>query len=220
MGSPTGLAAVNIAPYEGLIFTTARKFAGMAGMEEEDMRQELRLKAAQSIIAFDKKRSDHSETKISVKNFVFGCLTNRVTDLRKAQCRKLNHGVGIRYIEDFGDIAPNTSVNFGISAESSLAGEHNRFDLKYFHVDHDQVFGRIDEGEIVLPTDLTETERSVMLLLTLDMTRTEIAVRLGITRPEAFKCVESLREKFHDWDPRSRPDDCSVVKLADIAVAA
>jgi DNA-directed RNA polymerase specialized sigma24 family protein len=206
------MAAVDISPYEGLIFTTARKFAGMCGMEEEDCRQELRLKAAQALVAYRSSRS-----KLSVKNFVFGCLTNRVTDLRKSHCRKLNYGIGIRHIEDFKNAKTSQVGNHGVT---SFAEGHDKFEMRYFHVDHDEVFGKVDEGLFVLPATLTDLERSVLLLLTLDMTRTEIAMRLQITRAEAFDCVEQLKVKFSDWDPGSRPNDSSTVKLTDIPIAA
>jgi DNA-directed RNA polymerase specialized sigma24 family protein len=214
MSTTPGMAAVDISPYEGLIFTTAKKFAGMAGMEEEDMRQELRLKVAQSLVAYSKKRSN-----LSVKNFVFGCMTNRVTDLRKAHCRKLNYGIGIRHIEDFKDHNAR-GVREKIGGQESTHNETNRFDFRYFHVDHEEIYGKIDEGLFVLPATLNDLDRSVLLLLTLDMTRTEIAMRLGITRAEAFKCVEGLKEKFRDWEPGSQPNDSSTVKLTDIPIAA
>jgi DNA-directed RNA polymerase specialized sigma24 family protein len=200
------MAAVDIAPYEGLIFQTARKFAGMAGMEEEDMRQELRLKAAQALVAFDVGRS-----KLPIKNYVFGCLTNRVTDLRKSHCRKLSYGIGMRYIEDFGD--------YGHSAAGD-AGDKSKFDFRYFHIDHDEVFGKIEEGSFVLPASLTDLERSVLLLLTMEMTPSEIAIRLGIKRAEAAAAIQRLKDKFADWAPGRQPNDSSVVDLQDISVAA
>lgn len=212
MNSPPGMASVDIEPYEGLIFTTARKFAGMAGMEEEDMRQELRLKAAQALVAYSSKRS-----KLPVKNFVFGCLTNRVTDLRKAHIRRLKHGVAIRHIEDFKD---DHGRALGFDGASNERGSSDRFEFRYFHLDHDEVFGKVDEGLFVLPATLTEQERSTLLLLTLDMTATEIGMRLGITRAEAFALVQRLRDKFADWDPGSLPNDSCTVKLTDIPIAA
>lgn len=202
MGTTAGMAAVDIRPYEGLIFKTAQKFAGMVGMEEEDMRQELRLKTAQALLAYD------NRSKLPVKAFVFGCLTNRVKTLQRGHCRKLQYGIGMRYIEDFQD------RNIGPYDQGS------RFDFKYFHVDHDEVFGKIEDGQFVLPATVTEQERSVLLLLTLDMTPSEISMRLGIRRAETAACVQRLKEKFSDWDPRSQPNDSSSVSLGDIAVAA
>lgn len=208
MNSPPGMASVDIEPYEGLIFTTARKFAGMAGMEEEDMRQELRLKAAQALVAFRSSRS-----KLPVKNFVFGCITNRVTDLRKAHCRRLAYGIGMRHIEDFKSHSNGSKKDWD-------ASDSSRFEFRWFHLDHDEVFGKVDEGLFVLPATLTEQERSTLLLLTLDMTATEIGMRLGITRAEAFALVQRLRDKFADWDPGSLPNDSCTVKLTDIPIAA
>jgi RNA polymerase sigma factor (sigma-70 family) len=201
--SNSSLSAVELEPYEGLIFTTARRFATRCGMEEEDLRQELRLKAAQAVVKYDSSRSRQP-----LANWVFSLIVNRVTDLRRTHMRQR---LSVGHIEDFR----------GHSSDGSDM-DLSQFELRYFHLDHDTVYGRIDEGGFVMPATLTERETNVLRLLLLDYSKVEAAKILGLTDWMVYEAVERLREKLSDWHPTSQPDNCSVVGLhgAELPVAA
>jgi hypothetical protein len=63
------LADVDIAPYEGLIHSTAVRYVGFLDDDLDDIKQLLRIKVAQALVAFDPTRGEKP-----TENFVFSCV--------------------------------------------------------------------------------------------------------------------------------------------------
>lgn len=171
------LADVDIAGYEGLIFTTARRYEGlMDDLDLEDIQQLLRLKVAQALTRYDPSRSSLDE-----ERFVFGVIRNRVKDMLKSQGR-LNEarGGGPLYIED------------------QAAG----FEQDRLSVSAEQVFAPVDE-ELRLPSTLTAFERRIIecWLLDEEMSQAAIARRLRASRQLVREGQAAIRSKMADWRP-------------------
>ncbi len=176
---------VDLEPFEGLIFSTAQRYAPYLDEELDDIRQILRLKVWQALLAFERKRvrryaGDLEEAR---KSFVFSCVKNRVKDLLKEQSRlnKRRNGTAL-HIEDMTD-------------------DLGSFEGKYMAVE-DVELHELIEGSVELPSSLTDLERAlVQVLLTGDHTREEIALQLGIGRKRAGRLHHSVQEKLADWAP-------------------
>lgn len=200
MGERASMASVDIKPYEGLVHKTAQMWAWAVGMEEEDLRQEIRLKVAQGLIAYNASRS-----KLPLKNYIFGIVRNRITDLQKAQCRRANYGLTFTHIEAYAD-------NSEYSAD--------RLEFEYLtRTDHDQTYSQVDDV-FELPATLTAQERCIVVLMGQEMRPSEIALRLGLASVEASRAIKVIKEKLADWRPTKVdviPDDSS---LPVVAVAA
>jgi RNA polymerase sigma factor (sigma-70 family) len=170
------LADVDITPYEGLVFSTARRYESLVDHDLEDIQQLLRLKVAQALVAFDSSR-----TKLPKERFVFACVRNRVKDMLKAQSR-LNEARdgGQLYIEDQ---APGA-----VSERMAVAAE--------------QVFVEVDD-ELHLPSTLTTLERAVISCWLLDeeMSQAAIARRLRVQRVQVREAQAAIRQKMADWAP-------------------
>lgn len=184
--------------YEGLVFRTTQMFAEQVGLEFDDMRQDLRLKVVVAKQAYRSSRSSQSE-----EAFVYGCIANYVKDLKKMAGRKAKR-VTILHTQDFE------------GEDQTL----DWFDFNYASVSHDEVFGSVESGRFVFPATVTERERSVLILLGLALTRTEIADELGLSQWEVRASVGALRNKLRDWAPTPEPVELPPTVAEPQAVAA
>lgn len=180
--------------FEGLVFTTARMFASMVKMEEEDLRQELRVK-----VWWAMERYDPSRTRVGLKNFVYGCVANKIKDYKRNAARRAAYGLEFSHIEDH------------TSGETPTL---DSFTGHYMSVGHDNVYGRIDEGLLTLPATVTQTEAQIVVLLMFGMTNTEIMVRMALPRPGVETAIASVRVKMADWHPGSTSAPAQTVALS------
>lgn len=164
--------------YEGLVSKTAMRFGEMArvrGFEEDDFKQVLRIKVWQAINAYDPSR-----TRMQLPNFVFGCMTNLIKDIKGKRVRS------DAYLEDL--LGP------GGSDEGVSRGDNSR-NAMLLSVDQETAFREL-ETEVLLPESLDEDERAVALLLIEDYAQHEIATTLGIRRTQVRAHIAAIRLKM------------------------
>lgn len=181
----------DLAPFEGLVFSTARMFASQVKREEDDLAQELRIVVWRAV-----RKHDPTRSSLSLERYVFGCLTNKIRDYKRDAAREHDRrerfGVGFLHIEDMRLI----------STDSDLGGDRQEaFDSRYNFMAREEVYGRIEDGLFELPSTVTEQEADVLVMLMMDLTKPEIMLRLSLTRARVDACVDALREKFADWKP-------------------
>ncbi len=198
------VGAGDLLPFEGLVHSTARKFAPQLRREEEDLAQELRIVVWRAV-----RKHDPGRSSLPLKKYVFGCMTNRLKDFKRDAAREAkrreDNGLTFLHIED---------MTPGGMMEGSNPQE--AFDSRYNFIDRDEVYRRIDEGLFVLPAGVTELEATVLVFLMMEMTERDIVVRLGIMRAEVKACIGALQEKFADWSPGLRDDSSCVVSIASV----
>lgn len=166
--------ADDVGPYEGLIHSTAARYAPYLDDDFEDIAQLLRLKVWQARRSYDPALATQTE-----EGYVFSCVVNRVKDMLKAQSRlnKRRQG-GQLYIED--------------CAASSPAA----FEAMHFSTNGDPVLDAVQEEKVELPSTLTHVEARVVVLLLLDLRQTEISVVLGIPRARVRAAHAAAKEKL------------------------
>jgi RNA polymerase sigma factor (sigma-70 family) len=183
----------DISPFEGLIFSTAARYAPYLDDEMEDIQQLLRIKVWQALRAFDPRRATQPR-----EGFVFSCVRNRVKDMLKAQYR-LNSaresGAPI-YVEDMAAASPD------------------RFERDHLSVDGEVVFAAAEDEGYRLPSTLTELEVHVVHLLLLNFNQTESAAILGVTRQKVRVAHLTVQEKMADWRPGAGPGAVAAPRLA------
>lgn len=176
---------VDLEPFEGLIFSTAARYAPYLDDDLDDIRQVLRIKVWQALCAFERKRSRiyAGDPKKARESFVYSCLKNRVKDLIKQQSRL------------------NDARKGGPLFVEALVDELGRFEGQYLAAEDSEMW-EVVEGSVQLPSTLDATERElVAVLLTGDFTRAEIALRLGVSRKRVLVIHRSVQEKLADWAP-------------------
>lgn len=192
----TGGEQIDLGAFEGLVRTTARMFASQVKREEDDLAQELRVRVWRALVSYDPDKS-----RLSRERYVFQAVTNKIKDYKRDAAREVRRrddaGLTFLYIEDtFTDGTTETATE--------------RFASLYYHTTRDEVYGEIEEGRFVLPATITERETFVLLMLMMQHSKTEIVVRLGLTREEVDDVIVSLRDKLRDWQPNGteRGDAC------------
>lgn len=170
--------------YEGLIFKTARLLVGVVEDEVEDIQQVLRIKVWRALLAYDPERS-----KLPRDNYVFSCLMNQKKDLIKK--RRLN----ILFIED---VAPAPA---GGDEGNFRRQSRDKFEDRYLSAGHDQVFGAVEDDDVLVPSTLTQLERKIVVLLYRDYRQQEIAAALDLPKKQLEKAMRSVRAKMADWRP-------------------
>jgi RNA polymerase sigma factor (sigma-70 family) len=183
------LAEVDIRPYEGLVFSTARRYSEYLDLDMEDVQQILRLKVAQALMKFDPgRRSTRFELAEARRRWVFGAVRNQVKDLLKAQDRRNDaRGGGQLYIED-------------------VSGETDAFERRHLMESDEDALAPVLDQIPELPSSLNWLERGVVLLLILELNQTEIARRLGVSRQKVRTAHASVQVKMADWRPPSVAD--------------
>lgn len=194
-----------IKDFDGLVRTTARMFASQVKREEHDLEQELRIRVWRAVESFEAGKVRGSAPG-ALERYVFSAITNKIKDYkrdaaREAQRRK-RYGIDFVYIED-------TFV-----ADGEVAAE--RFDGLHHFVERETVYGRIEGSGFVLPSTVTESETSVLLLLMMELSKVEIVVRLGVGRVEVDRCIVSLKVKLADWKPTSDSPAVVIAKVCQL----
>lgn len=169
-----------LAAYEGLIHSTAARYAGYVDDDLDDIKQILRIKVWQALRAYDATRGTKPP-----ESFVFACVRNRVKDLLKEQSRRNERRQGAQlYLED----TPGH-----VTADA--------FELHYMVEVEDTVYAEVEDEPVVPPSTLTELERDVLQLLLMDYGQTEIARELTVSRQRVKSAQAALKEKLADWSP-------------------
>lgn len=174
----------SLAQFEGLVFETARQtYESGVEMEFEDLRQLFRIKAWHATQKFCETRrayTGQSGGRTALERYVFGCLRNLRRDIEKRT----------RRYDDSIDELRDATADCGES-----------FDAKYLSVEHDDVYGEVEEQPFELPSTLTRVERSLVVLKMEGTLLMEIDRRLGLSRAQRERVLASVREKLADWDP-------------------
>lgn len=180
----TNLASKELADFEGLVYATAARYEPFLDDDHDDIAQALRIKVWQALNAYDPSRSS-----MSVENYVFSCVRNRMKDMFKSQDRRNRVRGGVQlHIDD-------------------VAGEGDAFHTRYLSESADEVYAIVEDEALPLPSTLTGLEQAVVALLLLDFNQTEIAARLGASRVSIRRIEASVREKLADWRPGSGPPE-------------
>lgn len=158
--------------YEGLVRKTAARYVPFVEEDFEDICSIFRAKVWRALVSFDPERSRMTQDK-----FVFSCVKNQGKDLVKR--RKRDEA----FISDERDQGTDA------------------FDARYLQRASDDVYGRIEDGVLLLPSTLTETERFVLGLLYLDYSQKEAILLLRLSKREMERAVRAIREKMADWRP-------------------
>jgi RNA polymerase sigma factor (sigma-70 family) len=204
--------------YEGLIHKTALMlvngeppYGPPVEDDLEDVVQVLSVKAWKAILAFDPARwkggqgTRHAAhaAKSARDRYVNMCLRDQAKDL----CKKKRRGE--LHIEDVAPAAHSQSA--------TGQSPRDKFDQRYLSADHEQIYGGVEDEDLLLPNTLTEREREVVELMGRHYRQTEIADLLGVSKREVEKAVRSIRIKLADWRPdgsEAAGDECGGHELA------
>lgn len=175
----------DLQPYEGLIYSTAARYAPYLDDDMEDIQQLLRIKVWQALVAFDRTRwrlpGGEADAR---KRYVFSCVSNRVKDMLKAQYRRNDARGGAQlYTEDVAASSPD------------------RFELLYLRLDVEVAYAAAEDDGLRLPSTLNEFEVRVVHLLLLDLSQAEAARVLGVTRGKVRTAHAAVKIKMADWAP-------------------
>lgn len=176
--------ADDIGPYEGLVHSTAVRYAPILTDEElDDIKQLLRIKVWKARLSYSPARVTEAKERAE-ERWVFSCLANYVKDLLKQQSRLNERRGGAQvYIEDQAANAPDT-----------FALANGLYD--------DTAFSGVEEENVELPSTLTLLEqRIVALLLVGEFTQPEMAALLGVSVQRVKKGQAAVREKMGAYRP-------------------
>lgn len=208
-------AQVNLAlrSYEGLIHKTALMlvngeppYGPPVEDDVDDVVQILSVKVWKAIRKFDPakwgggqatRHASHA-SKTARDRYVNMCLRDQAKDI----CKKKRRGE--LYIED---VAP-AHVN---ERGASERGVQDRFYERYLSTDHEQVYGDVEDADLILPNTLTEFEHVVIDMMSRHYRQTEIAEILEVGKREVEKAVRSIRTKLGDWRPTATSTDVATV---------
>lgn len=172
--------------YEGLIRATTRRIQHVVDEEPEDIAQIFRLKLFTALRRWDPARStrrrpvDPQTLRRLRDSFIFGCIANQKKDLLKRRRRE------------------ESSIEGCVTEDDSV----DHFELTHgLTSSPEQVYGAIEDDDLLLPSTLTATERSIIVLLYVGRMQTEAAVELGLTKGEMERAIRSVRVKLADWRP-------------------
>lgn len=183
--------------YEGLIFKTAQMYAPFVDEDIEDIQQILRIKVYKALLAYDPRAPRALER----DRYVFSCMKNQAKDLLKRRKRQES------FIED---LAP--------AADDGRRMSRSKFEERTGQLlEHHEVYGLIEEDDVLVPNTLSDLERRIVCLLYSDYRQSEVARQLGLAKRDMERAMRSIRGKMADWSPGGG----EVVVLTDrLAVAA
>jgi RNA polymerase sigma factor (sigma-70 family) len=185
----------DIAAYEGLIFTTAARYAPLLDDDLEDIQQVLRVKVWQALRVYDPKRS-----KAGVKSYVFSCVRNQVKDLLKSQHRRNEARNGrLIHIEECRSVAGSPG-----DGERTPKTPSGAFESRYLSVEAEEVFALVEDEPVLLPSTLTDCEARVVQLLVAGFSEREIAKELHVPRDKVTAMHGDVQRKMMDWHPGGR----------------
>jgi RNA polymerase sigma factor (sigma-70 family) len=161
--------------YEGLIHSTTRRIRDFVDDEPEDIAQIFRAKLVRALRAYDPRRS-----RLTRDAFVFGAIANQKKDLLKRRRR--------------------TEESLEAAIERDVSPE--RWQAQNGLLTRaEQVYGAIEDDDLVLPSTLTRSERQIIALLYVGRLQIEAAAELGLTKGEMERAIRSIRVKLADWRP-------------------
>lgn len=179
------------------MFRHATRIVEIVEDDLDDIRQFYRLKAWAALRSFD---ADKAQSTCSVCRepcadgdrcprckYVFICLKNAEKDMLKKRRR------GHVFIEDQ---APTVDRYDGDGQRRS-----NWFEERFLSTDHDEVYGRVDDGQPLLPNTLSDLEVRVVVALYRGYRQSEIARSMPLAKGELDRLMVSIREKMADWRP-------------------
>lgn len=169
--------------YEGLIFSTARRYSIFVEEDLEDIQQILRVKVFRALESYDgAKAPARTDGRDPRDAYVFQCVRNQAKDLLKKKPRHES------YIDDsFADEEGSGRDWFEHSIGMATT--------------HDQVYGEIEDDDLVVPNTLTELERQVVCLLYAGYRQSEVARSLCLVKRDMERAMRSIRLKMEDWRP-------------------
>lgn len=173
--------------YEGLVKGTVKRFGLPPGQEREDVEQVLRMKVLEALDRYDETQG------VPRRNFVFGCVANRMRDLWR---KRVVSESSWEEITGTGDTGPTGALETQLGLE----------------VAEEQVYGHVWEEEFVLPSTLTRMERLMAEGLMEGLRPGDIMAEHRMTRKQWMRGLRSLRIKMADWEP-STPDDDDELRL-------
>lgn len=189
--------------YEPLIRVHAARVAERVDDDFEDIVQGYRIKAWRALLSFDPTKWTRPAARDEAeRRYVFMCLKNAEKDVLKKRRRPES------FIED---IAPATSTSDGGSFRSQ---SRDSFDARHgLVVDHEHVYGAVDEDRVLLPNTLERLEVHVVCLLYRDYSQAEAARTLGIEKRAMERVMRSIRSKMEDWRPTPATSCTALVQV-------
>lgn len=174
--------------YRGLVFKTASLIVASVEDDFDDIVQVLWIKVWRARESYDPARSRMPE-----RRYVFMCLTNQVKDIMSKRRRG--------------------ELSLEVIAVDSGFESRDRFDAQYLSVDHQVVYGEVEDPVPLLPNTLTELEREIVALLTQDYRQTEAARLLGIEKRDMERSMRAIRSKMADWRPTTAEPEPAPLSL-------
>lgn len=165
----------DVSDYGGLVGKTTEMFHQQVGLEMDDMRQDLWLTVVKARRAFSTKRSRMNE-----RPFVYGCIANRVKDMKRDAARRSN-----------GRLVP-----VHIADES-----FDWFEFTYRCASHEEMYGEVESDLRLLLASLTEQEQTIVMMLVAGYAMTEIALSLGLAYEHVKRSIGTMREKAAIFRP-------------------
>lgn len=190
--------------YEGLIHSTTRLIEGLVEEDPEDIRQIFRVKLFTALRRWDPKRSTtrpvDAKTVARLRDaFIFGCIANQKKDLLK---RPLRHEGSVERVASRFASQDSFDSHFGLTSE------------------HEEIYGAIEDDDLLLPSTLTVIERGIIALLYVGRMQIEAAAELSLTKGEMERAIRSIRVKLADWRPSPQPGSGPTPPLPGARVSA
>lgn len=163
--------------YEGIIFTHALRIVALVPEDLDELRQIYRIKVWKALLAcrVERLRLKVGESVEEARDrYVFTCLKNQEKDLLKRRRR------------------PETSLD-AMEPTSRLESCPR--------VEHETVYGAVEDEAPVLPSTLSGLEVRAVVLLYRGYRQGEAARRLGIDNRKMKRVMRSVRDKMADWRP-------------------
>lgn len=178
-----------LAQYEGLIFSTARLYVRYVDEAVDDIQQILRIKVYKALLSYDASKARPRDDGRDPRDaYVFQCVKNQAKDLLKKKPRNES------FIED---IAPESRNQRG-----GLQTTRDWFeDAVGLTSSHDEVYGAIEDDDLVVPNTLTQLERRVVCLLYAGYRQSEVARKLSLAKRDMERSMRAIRAKMEDWRP-------------------
>lgn len=179
-----------LAQYEGLIFSTARRYAAFVDLDLEDVQQILRVKVFKALLSYEPaKATVRVDGRDPRDTYVFQCVKNQAKDLLKKKPRNES------FLED---VAPaNTTYDATTHAPSRDRFENDNG----LASTHEEVYGAIEDDDLVIPNTLTPLEHRIICLLYASYRQSEVARSLGLAKRDMERSMRSIRAKMEDWRP-------------------
>jgi DNA-directed RNA polymerase specialized sigma24 family protein len=176
-----------------LVFATARRYVPFVQDDFEDICQFLRIKVYRALLSYDagKTRAVREDGRDPRDAYVFTCVKNGAKDLFKR---------GQRNEVFLEDLAPASSWDSS-DARSGLSSRDRFENDNGMTSSHDEVYGEIEDDDVVVPNTLDDLERRIVCLLFAGYRQSEVARTLGLAKRDMERSMRSIRAKMDDWRP-------------------